>query len=70
MIVVNCVVKENIPIESSIDTCTDVNCISQKYISELGITYPSESNSIVTPDSVGIFCLRHSIVGELYPLNR
>ena len=68
--VVNCVVKENILIEASIDTSTDVNCISQKHIGELGITYPSESNSIVTPDSVGIFCLGHSIVGELYPLNR
>ena len=51
MIVVNYAVEKNIPIEASIDTCTDVNCISQKHIGELGITYPSESNSIVTPDA-------------------
>ena len=51
MVFVNCVVEENIPIEASIDTCTDVNCISQKHIGELGITYPSENNSIVTPDA-------------------
>src|ERR1044072_6749083 len=51
MVFVNCVVKEKIPIEASIDTSTDVNCISQKHIGELGITYHSESNSIVTPDA-------------------
>ena len=51
MIIVNCVVEENIPIEASIDTSTDVNCTSQKHIGELGITYHSESNSIVTPDA-------------------
>ena len=50
MIIVNCVVEENIPIEASIDTCTDVNCISQKHIGELGITYHDKSNSIETPD--------------------
>ena len=47
----NYVVEKNITIETSIDTFTDVNCISQKHISELGITYHSESNSIVTPDT-------------------
>ena len=51
MIFVNCVVEEKIPIEASIDTSTDINCISQKHIGELGITYHSESNSIVTPDA-------------------
>src|ERR1051325_566202 len=51
MVFVNCVVEENIPIEASIDTSTDVNCISQKHIGELGITYHSESNRIVTPDT-------------------
>ena len=51
MVFVNCVVEENIPIEASIDTCTNVNCIRQKYIGGLGITYHSESNSIVTPDA-------------------
>ena len=51
MVFVNCVVEENIPIEASIDTSTDVNCISQKHIGELGITYHSESNSIATPDA-------------------
>ena len=51
MIVVNCAVEKNIPIEASIDTSTDVNCISQKHIGELGITNHSESNSIVTPDA-------------------
>ena len=49
--IVNCIVKGNIPVEASIDTSTDVNCISQKHIGELGITYHSESNSIVTPDA-------------------
>ena len=56
--VVNCVVEENIPIDTSIDTFTDVNCISQKHIGKLGITYPSESNSIVTPDA------SYSILGK------
>ncbi|CAG8684982.1 uncharacterized protein OCT59_017167 [Rhizophagus irregularis] len=51
MVFVNCVVEENILIEVSIDTCTNINCISQKHIGELGITYPSESNSIITPDA-------------------
>ena len=51
MVFVNCVVEENIPIEASIDTSANVNCISQKHIGELGITYHSESNSIVTPDA-------------------
>src|SRR4051795_6495255 len=49
MILVNCAVQKNIPIEALIDTGTDVNCISHKYISKLGITYRGESNSIVTP---------------------
>jgi len=35
MIIVNCIVEKNIPIEASINTGTDVNYISQKYISEL-----------------------------------
>ena len=51
MVFVNCVVEENSPTQTSIDTCANVNCISQKHIGELGITYPSESNSIVTPDA-------------------
>jgi hypothetical protein len=40
------------PTQASIDTCADVNCISQKNISELGITYHSENNSIETPDAI------------------
>ncbi|PKY57917.1 hypothetical protein RhiirA4_479357 [Rhizophagus irregularis] len=51
MIIVNCIVKENILVKASIDTSTDVNYISQKHIGELGITYHSESNRIVTPDT-------------------
>ncbi|PKC52869.1 hypothetical protein RhiirA1_513425 [Rhizophagus irregularis] len=51
MVFVNCVVEENIPIEASIDTSANVNCISQKHIGELGITYHSESNRIETPDA-------------------
>ena len=51
MVFVNCVVEENIPIEASIDTSANVNCISQKHIGELGITYYSESNRIVTPNT-------------------
>src|SRR5437763_10327938 len=46
MVFVDCVVEENIPIEATIDTSADVNCISQKYIGELGITYHDKSNSI------------------------
>ena len=49
MVFVNCVVEKKYPIEASIDTSADVNCISQKYIGELGITNHSESNSIVSP---------------------
>jgi hypothetical protein len=52
MVFVNCVIEENSPIQASIDTCADVNCISQKNISELGITYHSENNSIETPDAI------------------
>ena len=51
MVFVNCVVEENNPIEASIEMCADVNCISQKHIGELGITYYSKSNSIVTLDA-------------------
>jgi hypothetical protein len=52
MVFVNCVIKENSSTQASIDTCADVNCISQKNISELGITYHSENNSIETPDAI------------------
>ena len=51
MVFVNCVVEENIPIEASIDTCANVNCISQKHIGELGNAYHDENNSIKTPDA-------------------
>ena len=51
MVFVDCVVEENIPIEASIDTGADVNCISQKHIGELGITYHDKSNSIETPNA-------------------
>ena len=50
MVFVNCVVKENIPIEALIDTYANINCISQKHIGELEITYHNESISIETPD--------------------
>ena len=59
MIVVNCAVKKNIPIEILIDTGADVNCISQKHISELEITYHDKSNSIKTPDA------SYSILGKV-----
>ena len=52
MVFVNCVIEENSPTQTPIDTCADVNCISQKNISELGITYHSENNSIETPDAI------------------
>jgi hypothetical protein len=54
MVFVNCVIEENSLAQASIDTCADVNCISQKNISELelGITYHSENNSIETPDAI------------------
>ncbi|RGB38884.1 hypothetical protein C1646_755213 [Rhizophagus diaphanus] len=51
MVFVNCVVEENIPIKASIDTSADVNCISQKHISELGVSYHDENNSIKTLDA-------------------
>jgi len=51
MIVVNCAVEKNIPIGVSIDTGADINCISQKYIGELGITYHDKSNSIEASDA-------------------
>src|SRR5687768_9700972 len=52
MVFVNCVIEKNSPTQASIDTCADVNCISQKNISKLGITYHSENNSIETPDAI------------------
>ncbi len=51
MVFVNCVIKENIPIETLIDIGTDVNCISQKHIGELGIAYYDKNNSIKTLDA-------------------
>src|SRR6266540_1182331 len=51
IIVVNCAVEKNIPIKTSIDTGTDVNCISQKHIDELGIIYHNKSNSIEIPNA-------------------
>ncbi len=51
MVFVDCVIKENIPIEAIIDTSADVNCISQKHIGELGITYHDKSNSIEASDA-------------------
>src|SRR5688572_18788560 len=52
MVFVNCVIEENSPIQASINICADVNCISQKNISELEITYHSENNSIETPNAI------------------
>ena len=51
MVFVNCVIEENSPTQASIDTCADVNCISQKNIGELEIAYYDENNSIKTPDA-------------------
>src|SRR2546423_15501550 len=51
MMIVNCTVEENKPIRGVLDTGADMNGISHKYISELGITYHSGSNSIETPDA-------------------
>ncbi len=59
MMFVNCVVEENIPIEVLIDSGANMNSISHKYISELGITYHSENNSIETPD------ISYSILGNV-----
>ena len=52
MVFVNCVIEENSPTQASIDTCANVNCISQKQIGELGIAYHSENNSIGSPDAI------------------
>ena len=46
MIVVNCTVEKNIPIKAVIDSGANMNGISYKYISELGITYHSEVKTI------------------------
>ncbi|CAB4405527.1 unnamed protein product [Rhizophagus irregularis] len=46
MVFVNCVVEENISIEATIDTGADVNCISQKHIGELGITYHNKRKTL------------------------
>ncbi|PKK41158.1 hypothetical protein RhiirC2_805005 [Rhizophagus irregularis] len=51
MVFVNCVVEENSHTQASINTSADVNCISQKHISELDISYHDENNSIKTPDA-------------------
>ena len=51
MVFVNCVIEENSPTQASIDTCANVNCISQKHIGELGIAYHDENNSIKTLDA-------------------
>ncbi|RIA98846.1 hypothetical protein C1645_812336 [Glomus cerebriforme] len=37
--------------ETVIDSSTNINCISQKHINELGITYHDKSNSIETSDA-------------------
>src|SRR6266498_577120 len=57
MILVNCAVEENDLTQAVLDTSANINCISQKYISELGITNYDKSNSIETPD-VSYFTLR------------
>ena len=59
MVFVNCVVEENIPIEALIDTCANINCISQKHIGELGIAYHDENNSIKTLEAT------YSIIGKV-----
>jgi len=59
MVFMNCVIEENIPTGALIDTCADANCISHKYISELGITYHSENNNIKTHDAT------YSILGKI-----
>jgi hypothetical protein len=51
MVFVNCVIEENSSTQASIDTCTNINCISQKHIGELGIAYHDENNSIKIPDA-------------------
>ena len=51
MIVINYTVEENIPIVAVIDSGADINCISQKHIAKLEITYHDKSNSIKTPDA-------------------
>ncbi|RGB22310.1 hypothetical protein C1646_776303 [Rhizophagus diaphanus] len=43
---VDCVVEENIPIETTIDTGANVNCISQKHICELGIIYHNKRKTL------------------------
>jgi len=51
MILVNCVVEENIPIVAVIDSGVNINVIKQKFINKLGLTYYIESNSIEMPDT-------------------
>ena len=59
MVFVNCVIEENSPTQASINTCANVNCISQKHISELGIAYHDENNSIKTLEAT------YSIIGKV-----
>ncbi len=47
----NCIIEENISIKALIDIYANINCIGQKHISELEITYHDESNSIETLDT-------------------
>ena len=51
MILVNCAVEENDPTQAVLDTSANVNCITQKHIGKLEITYHDESNSIEAPDA-------------------
>ena len=44
--IMNYVVEKNKPIWGVLNTSVDMNGINHKYISELGITYHSENNSI------------------------
>ena len=43
---VNYAVEENKPIQEILDIGANINCISQKHIAELEITYHNKSNSI------------------------
>ena len=51
MIVINCTVKENIPIMTIIDSDANINVIKQKFINKLDLTYYIESNSIEISDT-------------------
>src|SRR3954451_4635749 len=45
MIFVNCIVKENNPIQTVLDTSANVNCISKKSVDSMKIVYEKDDSN-------------------------